>query len=114
MQAGNTLEIQDDTELKFSSGVVDIVVDGEDESINLNGYTHLNGSLNVLADEAIYLNEAGGTDFKTINYFNHNKLTEDVEGNRDNILTNTNALSSVQTQVDALINFTGGGVNFRA
>jgi hypothetical protein len=30
------------------------------------------------------------------------------------ILTNTNNLTSVQTQVDALINFTGGGVNFRA
>ena len=34
--------------------------------------------------------------------------------NGDDILTNTNALSSVQTQVDTLINFTGGGVNFRA
>ena len=28
--------------------------------------------------------------------------------------TNTNGLTSIQTQVDALINFTGGGVNFRA
>jgi hypothetical protein len=37
-----------------------------------------------------------------------------IQGNTDNILTNTNNLSSVQTQVDALINFTGGGVNFRA
>ena len=37
-----------------------------------------------------------------------------ISQNGDNILTNTNALSSVQTQVDALINFTGGGVNFRA
>ena len=37
-----------------------------------------------------------------------------IQGNTDNILTNTNNLSGVQTQVDALINFTGGGVNFRA
>jgi hypothetical protein len=37
-----------------------------------------------------------------------------IQGNEDNILTNTNNLTSVQTQVDALINFTGGGVNFRA
>ena len=37
-----------------------------------------------------------------------------IQGNTDNILTNTNNLTSVQTQVDALINFTGGGVNFRA
>ena len=28
--------------------------------------------------------------------------------------SNTNVLTSIQTQVDALINFTGGGVNFRA
>jgi len=89
IQAGNTLEIQDDTEVKLSSGVVDIVLDGDDESINLNGYTQLNGSLNVLADEAIYLNEAGGTDFKTINYFNYNKLTEDVEGKQDTITPST-------------------------
>jgi len=37
-----------------------------------------------------------------------------IQGNTDNILSNTNNLSSIQTQVDALINFTGGGVNFRA
>ena len=37
-----------------------------------------------------------------------------IQGNEDDILTNINNLSGVQTQVDALINFTGGGVNFRA
>jgi hypothetical protein len=37
-----------------------------------------------------------------------------ISQNGDDILSNTNALSSVQTQVDALIDLFGGGVNFRA
>jgi len=85
IQSGNTMEIQDDTEVKISSGFVDIVVNGVDESINLNGYTQLNGSLNILEDESTFLNEVGGTDYKAINYFNYNKLTEDVEGKQDTI-----------------------------
>ena len=37
-----------------------------------------------------------------------------ISQNGDDILTNTNAWTSVQTQVDSLIDLFGGGVNFRA
>jgi hypothetical protein len=38
-----------------------------------------------MEDEAIYLNEVGGGNYTTINYFNYNKLTEDVAGKQDEI-----------------------------
>jgi len=151
IQSGNTMEILDDTEVKISSGIVDIVVDGVDESISLNGYTYLNGTLELLEDEGIILNNVGGGGIEVINYFNYNKLKEDVAGKQDTITPSTDLscnsfntnqlivdtitttgnvdisgllmvedinvkgfLSSIQTQVDSLIDLFGGGVNFRA
>jgi len=114
IQSGNTMEIQDETEVKLSSGVVDIVVDGVEEFISLNGYTYLNGTLELLEDEGIILNNVGAGGIKVINYFNYNKLTDDVEENGDNILSNTNNLSSIQTQVDSLIDIFSQGISFRA
>ena len=67
-------------------------------NIEMTGNVDISGGLNV---DTITLPIIG--DVKT-----------SIQGNTDNILTNTNNLSGVQTQVDALINFTGGGVNFRA
>jgi len=107
IQSGNTMEIQDETELKLSSGIVDIVVDGVDEFISLNGYTYLNGILEVLEDESIILKEVGGSNYKVINYFNYNKLTEDVEGKQDKITTSTdlscNSLNTNQLIVNKFL-----------
>ena len=114
IQSGNTMEIQDETEVKISSGVVDIVVDGSDESINLNGYTFLNGSLELAEDESIFLNEVGGGNSKVLNYFNYNKLTDDVEGKQNTIddgdltIAKTDGL---QTALDNKYDDTGGTIN---
>jgi len=93
IQSGNTMEIQDDTEVKLSSGLIDIVLDGVEESITLNGFTYIKGSLDIMEDEAIYLNEVGGGNYTTINYFNYNKLTEDVAGKQDEINTDDLAIT---------------------
>ena len=85
IQSGNTLEIQDDTEVKLSAGLIEIELDSVEESITLNGFTYIKGSLDIMEDEAIYLNEFGGGNYTTINYFNYNKLTEDVAGKQDEI-----------------------------
>jgi len=37
-----------------------------------------------------------------------------IQGNTDNILSNTNNLSSIQTQVDSLIDIFSQGISFRA
>ena len=114
IQSGNTMEIQDETEVKISSGVVDIVVDGSDESINLNGYTFLNGSLELAEDESIFLNEVGGGNSKVLNYFNYNKLTDDVEGKQNTIddgdltIAKTDGL---QTALDNKYDDTGGTID---
>ena len=93
IQSGNTMEIQDDTEVKLSSGLIDIGLDGVEESITLNGFTYIKGSLDIMEDEAIYLNEVGGGNYTTINYFNYNKLTEDVAGKQDEINTDDLAIT---------------------
>jgi len=85
IQSGATMELLDDIEVKLSSGIVDIVLDGVDESIQLNGYTLLNGSLELAEDESIFITEVGGGNSKVLNYFNYNKLTDDVEGKQDEI-----------------------------
>ena len=87
------MEIQDDTEVKLSSGLIDIGLDGVEESITLNGFTYIKGSLDIMEDEAIYLNEVGGGNYTTINYFNYNKLTEDVAGKQDEINTDDLAIT---------------------
>jgi len=98
------MEIQDETEVKISSGVVDIVVDGVEEFISLNGYTYLNGTLELLEDEGIILNNVGGEGIEVINYFNYNKLKDDVEGKQDTITLSTdlscNSLSTNQLIVN--------------
>jgi len=88
IQSGDTMELADETEVKISSGVIDVVVDGADESISLNGYTYLNGTLELLVDEGTILNNVGGG-IEIINYFNYNKLKEDVAGKQDTITPST-------------------------
>jgi len=74
-------------------------VDGVEEFISLNGYTYLNGTLELLEDKGIILNNVGGGGIKVINYFNYNKLTEDVEGKQDTITPATDlSCNSITTK----------------
>ena len=89
-------------------------------NLNVNGLTTLNEvnassitTNNLVVNESLNINS--NVDISgTITLPIIGDVKTSIQGNTDNILSNTNNLSSIQTQVDALINFTGGGVNFRA
>ena len=88
---------------------------GNSTSQIVNDSIALTETINVSNIEMVgNVDISGGLSVNTITLPTIGDVETSIQGNEDNILTNTNNLTSVQTQVDALINFTGGGVNFRA
>ena len=89
-------------------------------NLNVNGLTTLNEvnassitTNNLVVNESLNINS--NVDISgTITLPIIGDVKTSIQGNTDNILSNTNNLSSIQTQVDSLIDIFSQGISFRA